>query len=1142
MQAATSTLDRIPGPDALSENEAQFRAIFEHSAVSIALLSTEGVILRCNAALAQLLGRSEAEMIGRNYLEAIHPQEAGVSAASFRDLMRGKGTPIQVERRLLRKDGQIVWARITTSLFSEPDAQAFAIAMIEDITQSRTLEGAVKEAAVQEGRRKENTLAKEFIVVGAIAAVVFVLGCQFNLFGSLFEITWRYRTSALSAVLGTIIVVTPVLAMLIYGLWKETQSQAGETLHIAEALQFRNKDLENRVQQRTAELLKGQAAIHTEVIERKHAEQASRENEERFRQLAQNIDQVFWIADSVKRQMVYVNPAYETIWGRSCESLLQNPGNWLDAVHPSDRNRVKQAMLTKEDLGDYDETYRIVRPDGGTRWIRDRSFPLRDAAGKVYRIVGTATDITETRLAEEELRKLSRAVQQSSSSIVITDRDGIIEYVNPKFTAVTGYTAQEVIGRTPRILKSGEMSALSYKDLWDTISSGNEWHGELYNRKKDGELFWESVSISPVTDAEGKILHYVAVKEDVTQRKQMIEAMRESEERFRAAVETAPDSIYLQIEGRFAYVNAMAVQLFGAPNSEALIGLPVIDRIHPDDQTSFRTRIHRLNELRQHAGLMEQRILKMDGSSVAVEVSAVPFSVGKKNGALVFARDITERHRAEERICEQAALLDKAHDAICVQDLSQKILYWNKGAERLYGWSAAEAVGTNAEQLLFNGDTSKPIEALCNLMREGEWRGELEQVDRNARKLVVESRWSLMRDKNWKPKSILIINTDVTEQKQTEAKFLRTQRMESLGALAGGIAHDLNNVLAPVMMAAEALVTENTTPDDRQLLDIIRNSAQRGSQMVKQILTFARGLGGEHQPLAVNHLIGEIEDFAKRTFPPTIQFRKTVAKDLHLVRGDATQIHQILLNLCVNARDAMPQGGVLSLEASNLDVDQSYPKRQASGPHVALTVSDTGHGIPSSMIDRIFEPFFTTKANGKGTGLGLSTVLGIVKTHGGFLDVSSEADKGTTFRVFLPAVRGAVQASERVTPTAPSGNGEVILVVDDNAAIRAMIKLSLEAHNYRVVPASDGGEALKLYEAENANVSAVVTDMLMPGMNGAQLILALRKFNPAVKVIGTTGQGSAEEVVKDAQTLVQGFLTKPFSTHSLLVKLNEILK
>ncbi|MDB6017243.1 MAG: sensor hybrid histidine kinase [Pedosphaera sp.] len=512
--------------------------------------------------------------------------------------------------------------------------------------------------------------------------------------------------------------------------------------------------------------------------------------------------------------------------------------------------------------------------------------------------------------------------------------------------------------------------------------------------------------------------------------------------------------------------------------------------------------------------------------------------------ALLEAKASKERLLAEEQIREQAALLDQARDAICLNDMNQRILYWNRSAERLYGWSAREALGRNANQLLFQDDLTHPIAALQSLIRKGEWQGELNQVTRQGSKIVVESRWTLMRGLRGEPKSILVINTDITEKRQLEAQFLRTQRMESIGALAGGIAHDLNNALAPILMAADFIREELVTEESKKLLGIMQTSARRSVNMVRQILSFARGVGGEHARLPIHRLINEMVKLAEDTFPRSIKVQSRIAPDLYPVKGNATQFHQLLLNLCVNARDAMPNGGSLLIEAANIILSEvsAAGSQQAPGPHVILTVTDTGHGMPKEVLANIFEPFFTTKEVGKGTGLGLSTAMGIIKTHGGFVQVSSQVGKGTTFKIYLPAANSVETPLPEHKPPGPIlGQGETILLVDDEIAILEVTKLLLESFNYKVLTAMDGAEAVKLYQWNATEIKAVVTDMMMPIMNGPEAIQAIRQINPKIKVIGVSGLGPESMLANAGQSNMQAYLQKPFATEDLLATLHRLL-
>jgi PAS domain S-box-containing protein len=509
--------------------------------------------------------------------------------------------------------------------------------------------------------------------------------------------------------------------------------------------------------------------------------------------------------------------------------------------------------------------------------------------------------------------------------------------------------------------------------------------------------------------------------------------------------------------------------------------------------------------------------------------------------------DITERKEAEERIHEQAALLDKAQDAICLLDLEDRVVFWNKSAEHLYGWTVEEVAGKNADQILYKKESPGSLEAREALTTHSEWRGELLQVTKAGKEITVESRWTLVCDSDGNPKSKLIINTDSTEKKKLEQQFLRTQRMESIGTLAGGIAHDLNNALAPISMVVQLLRAKLTDADSRKLLDTIENSSQRSVDMVKQILSFSRGVQGERQVLQIKHLVSEMTKFINETFPRSVRIQTCLGKDLWAVKGDATNLYQVLMNLCVNARDAMmPKGGLLEITAENKEIDDAFARTQTGalpGPHVVLTVTDSGSGIPPHILEKIFEPFFTTKEVGQGTGLGLSTTIGIVKSHGGFLTVQSEVGRGTTFTIYLPAASEAEaeKAKEKRLPV-PHGKGELVLLVDDEQAIRKITKLTLENYGYRVMTAGDGTEALALFLQHRSDINVVLTDMMMPYMDGPATIRALQKIDPNVKILAASGLASNSKVTDLEGLGIPTLLTKPYTADTLLTTLSEVLK
>jgi hypothetical protein len=430
-------------------------------------------------------------------------------------------------------------------------------------------------------------------------------------------------------------------------------------------------------------------------------------------------------------------------------------------------------------------------------------------------------------------------------------------------------------------------------------------------------------------------------------------------------------------------------------------------------------------------------------------------------------------------------------------------------------------------------------------------RGYVEDVEvelkrKDGTKLVALESTTVVSSGNGQAQLLQGTWRDVTKQRELEAQFLRVQRMESVGSLAGGIAHDLNNVLAPILMGIQMLLERHEDDVTRRYLCTMEGEAKRGANLVRQILMFSRGVEGRRITLQLRQLIADIEKMLQQTFPKSIAIVTSVAPDLWTVTGDKTQLEQVMMNLCLNARDAMPNGGVLSIMAGNqiLVPGRVGPAADKHEPHVVIEVSDTGQGIPHENLSRIFDPFFTTKKMGAGTGLGLSTVSAILTSHGGFISVDSVVDQGTAFNVYLPAL-GAVQEEKNITRGAssfPTGNGELILVVDDEAAIRDMVRTILENYGYRVLVAADGIEGVAAYSKHRDNIRLVLTDLEMPRLSGLELIRGLERVNAAVQVVSVSGLIDSGGLEQSAARPIRAVLQKPFTPAELLKTLHDVLQ
>ncbi len=494
--------------------------------------------------------------------------------------------------------------------------------------------------------------------------------------------------------------------------------------------------------------------------------------------------------------------------------------------------------------------------------------------------------------------------------------------------------------------------------------------------------------------------------------------------------------------------------------------------------------------------------------------------------ALAEAEQQRQRKLTEDHNQELALLLDKAQDAIYVRDLEQRITYWNQGAERLYGWSAAEVLGKRAVEVLYKKETPELLAIREVVMTTGEWVGELKQLTHEGKEVVVMGRRNLLRDEEGRPRSILNINTDITEKKRLEAELTRTQRLQSIVALAGGIAHDLKNALGPILMASEMLKLRH--PEDNDLVNMVATNALRGADMARQLMIFARGVEGARLVVKPYKLLDQMQDVIWDTFPRNITLITRFQSDLPPVLGDASQLQQVLHQLCVNARDAMPDGGCLTLEAEavSLDADDAGSIADARpGNYVLWSITDTGTGIAPDIRERIFEPFFSTKKSCKGAGLGLSTLMGIVKSHGGFVQVFSTPHEGSTFGVYLPIDTSETRADESpptpfILPTV-HGDAETILVVERDAGRRQVARTLLTPLGFKVLTANDVSDAIvQIIQTgdQRSSLRTVITDLHMPHMNGVAFLQVIKRMLPFAEVI-TSSQPANEAELEAFRTL-----------------------
>jgi PAS domain S-box-containing protein len=660
-----------------------------------------------------------------------------------------------------------------------------------------------------------------------------------------------------------------------------------------------------------------------------------------------------------------------------------------------------------------------------------------------------------------------------------------------------------------------------------------------------GRDVWVRAIGEAVRDETGRIVRLQGALQDVTEQRRMEQALASASDRLRSTLERISDAFFtLDDAWRFTYVNKEAERLLEHPR-EALLGHVVWDVFPLAVETPFYT---------------EYTFARREGVSTEFEAYYAPFdrwfmvkAYPVPDGLVVYFRDGTQARRANEQLRLLQSSVERLNDIVIITDAEPitgrgpQIVYVNQAFERLTGYARAEVIGKTPRLLQGPRTDRRTLDKIRHALET--WqpvRAEVLNYTKGGEELWLELDIVPLADETGWYTHWVAVERDITERRRLEQQILRAQRMESIGTLAGGIAHDLNNVLSPILMSVDLLRRRTTDPESVRRLEVIDQAATRGAAMIRQVLGFARGMEGARRTLALAPLVDETLRIVRETFPRGIHVTADVPPDTWVIDGDPTQLQQVLLNLCVNARDAMPAGGTLGVTCGNVTFDEDAAARILEArpvPYVRLTVTDSGTGIAPELLEKIFDPFFTTKPPGQGTGLGLATTLAIVRGHGGFLRVHSEPGTGTRLEVYLPAAPAGADVTEDETAgEIPRGNGETVLVVDDEAPIRAMTREVLEAHGYAVVEAADGAQAIATYAAHADTVRAVVTDLMMPVMDGPAMIQVLHGLAPAVKVIAVSGLATSREVQHAVREGASAFLAKPYTAAALLAAVARVLR
>jgi PAS domain S-box-containing protein len=868
-----------------------------------------------------------------------------------------------------------------------------------------------------------------------------------------------------------------------------------------------------------------------------------------------------WEFDFANKRLLWSEEVYR-ILGISRKDSPPDIDVFDRRVHPEDLPLVhREKKSAAEGIRRVGYGHRIIRPDGEVRHIQQITEMIFDDQGRPARESGTMQDITERKLSETALRESEeryRKLLVLSPDAHVVHVDGVITLVNPAFCELIGVADPEaLIGR--RWL---EMVHPDDQDRARERRSNGVHHpssiapAEMKFVRRDGTTV-DVEAAFVAYDFHGRTEVQVIAR-DITARKHAVEEMREKTALLVAQIESSIDGIQIvNPEGKKILQNERYIELMNLPreiadgNDEEKTRHFVLNQVwHPEMV------IEKVLHLYAHPDESSRDEIRLKNGKVLDRYSSPILSKeGRNYGRIWTFRDITAKKTAEVALRESEErfrfVARAVSDVIWDWDLQAKTIWWNAGFLTTFGYVADDIVPGIASRTdrIHPDERNRVVESVHHAIATGAeaWSSDYRFLRKDASYAFVQDRGFILRDAAGKGIRMVGGMRDLTEQKKMEAQYLRAQRMESIGTLAGGIAHDLNNVLAPIMLSIELLKLDSgDDPRRNKILDVIRVSSRRGADLVRQVLSFALGLDGQRVAVRLRHLVNDLEAIISETFPRNIKITTQVPNDLWPITGDPTQLNQVLLNLAVNARDAMPDGGSLIFSAANVTFDAQYagtsPGTKA-GTYVLLQVIDTGQGIPPEVRERIFEPFFTTKELGKGTGIGLATVHTVVKSHGGFVVVESEVGRGTTFKIYLPAdpVYRTLESDHPFPPDMPRGKGELLLVVDDEFSIREITQQTLEAYGYRVITATDGAEAVALYAKHSDEVALVLTDMMMPIMDGAATMQVLIRINPAIKIIAASGIDSGDNVGKARGAGATDFLIKPYAAETLLTLIREVL-
>jgi len=837
-----------------------------------------------------------------------------------------------------------------------------------------------------------------------------------------------------------------------------------------------------------------------------------------------------------------------------CSKSFRATCDLMHVAHPEDKPAIKEALdRAAARGGPYEIEHRIVRPDNGeVRFIKALGSVTRDAGGKVVKLTGAAIDITDARNAEESIKERENRVRTLlhilPDLIWFKDPEGIYLSCNSRFERFFGAAEKDIVGKSDYDFIDRELADSFRAHDRAAIQAGKPCINEeeiVFGDDGHREIL-ETIK-TPVYTTDGELAGVLGIGRDITERKKTEEALRESEAKFRLTFDSSPDAININRleDGLYVDINEGFIQLTGYTRAD-VAGRTSLELDVWHDAADRQTLVRRLKR-DGFCDNLEARFKRKDGTLTTALMSARLIQLNGEPHIISITRDISDRKQAEAERERLLLAIEQATELIVITDASGTIKYVNPAFEATTGYPCSDVIGQNP-RLLKSGRHDRAFykELWETILAGNHWTGRLVNRRRDGSLYTAECSISPIKNRRGEVVSFVWISRDITGELELEKRIAQAQKMEAVGALAGGIAHDFNNLLFPIIGLSE-MVMEDTAPESllHENAEEIFKAALRAGDLVKQILSFSRQADRERTPLRIQQILKEVLKLTRATIPANIVITHDLQNDCGLVMADPTQVHQIAMNLITNAYHAVEEtGGRIEVRLTETEQDGSDIGRAllAPGRYARMTIADTGHGIAAENLPRIFEPYFTTKGQDKGTGLGLSVVYGIVKEHGGDVQVTTEVGKGTIFDVFLPLMKKEPLPDEHASATSVAPGAERILLVDDEAAIVRLEKQMLERLGYRVTARTSSIEALEAFRNAPDAFDAVVSDMAMPNMAGDQLAREIIAVRPDIPILLCTGFSERLDS-STAETIgIAGILLKPVSKSDMADALRKALE